>query len=219
MRNHRYYSKSEMEGWPELLKFIFRTVLIHLDRLEGITQKTRAAVSRSIPKTVTDPLAIARDFACWIAWKCGNEDIPDWAFPNSNLPTRLDQKSDKQEKASIAPPEPRVTRRIAGESLEARTSHRLGPKKVVCDGCREKKIACKHVDAQTLATLTAPGPPSPTESVKEREANGDGVVSKQRDREIVGRLSLNADGKRRWGKACVECRRSKVRAFYLSEMM
>ncbi|KAF2670866.1 Clavaminate synthase-like protein, partial [Microthyrium microscopicum] len=84
--NHKYYAKSEIEGWPELLKFIFRTVLISLDRLEGIPQKSKQAVTRSIPKGYGEPLDLARRFACWVAWKRGNENLPEWAYPDAVLP-------------------------------------------------------------------------------------------------------------------------------------
>jgi F-box/leucine-rich repeat protein 10/11 len=209
--SQRYYAKSEMEGWPDLLSFILRTVLIHLDQVDGITQKTRNAVSRSIPKAAGDALETVRSFACWVAWKRGNEEIPSWAYPDGALPSRLDQKdqvenkTEKQEKTPTPADTRKADRRNAG-CTEARTSHRLGPKKVVCDSCREKKIACKHVDPQTLAGLTLNTSPNGAANPQP----GDGVTSKQRDKELGGRLSLNSDGKRRWGKACVDCRKSKV---------
>jgi F-box/leucine-rich repeat protein 10/11 len=78
----RYYSKQELNGLPDLISYIFRTLMIYLDRLEGITQESRKAVTRSIPKGKGDPLELARTFALWVAWKRGNEDIPLWAHPN-----------------------------------------------------------------------------------------------------------------------------------------
>lgn len=81
----RYYSKQELSGLPDLVSYIFRSLMIHLDRLDGITQETRKAVTRSIPKNKGDPVEIARTFAIWVAWKRGNEDIPTWAHPNGPL--------------------------------------------------------------------------------------------------------------------------------------
>ena len=81
----RYYSKQELSGLPDFVSYIFRSLMIHLDRLDGVTQETRKAVSRSIPKNKGDPLEIARTFAIWVAWKHGNEDIPTWAHPNGPL--------------------------------------------------------------------------------------------------------------------------------------
>jgi F-box/leucine-rich repeat protein 10/11 len=83
--NRRYYSKHELEGLTDLLNYIWRTVLISLDKID-VPQKTRGAVTRSIPKGHGDPLALAKRFAIWIAWKRGNETIPSWAMPDANLP-------------------------------------------------------------------------------------------------------------------------------------
>ncbi|KAF1810730.1 hypothetical protein P152DRAFT_475194 [Eremomyces bilateralis CBS 781.70] len=86
--NARYYSKAELDGLPDLVGYIFRTVMISLGRVEGIKAETRNAVCRSIPKSRLDldPLESIRLFAMWVAWKRGNEPIPDWAHPDSTLP-------------------------------------------------------------------------------------------------------------------------------------
>tara|TARA_R110002003_G_scaffold2027_5_gene23883 strand:- start:5653 stop:7695 length:2043 start_codon:yes stop_codon:yes gene_type:complete len=83
--NRRYYSKHELEGLTDLLNYIWRTVLISLDKID-VPQKTRGAVTRSIPKGHGDPLVLAKRFAMWIAWKRGNETIPSWAMPDAALP-------------------------------------------------------------------------------------------------------------------------------------
>ena len=94
--NARYYSQMELDGLPELVSFIFRTVMIQLDRIEGITEETRKNVIRSIPKGSGEPLEIARTFALWVAWKRGNEDPPAWAHPDAVLP----EKEGSQKKLS-----------------------------------------------------------------------------------------------------------------------
>jgi F-box/leucine-rich repeat protein 10/11 len=81
----RYYSKQELGGLPDFVSYIFRSLMIHLDQLDGITQETRKAVTRSIPKNKGEPVELARTFAIWVAWKRGNEDIPIWAHPNGPL--------------------------------------------------------------------------------------------------------------------------------------
>src|SRR5262249_49732275 len=134
--NARYYSKTETEGWPDLLRFIFRTVLIYLDQQEGVSQETRKAVMKSIPKQAGDPLETARKFAIFTTWKRGNETVPEWVYPDAQLPTRADQK--------IKPPQAEARK---SERRPPATSSRSGPRKIVCDSCREKKIACKHVDS------------------------------------------------------------------------
>jgi F-box and leucine-rich repeat protein 10/11 len=93
--NTRYYPKAELEGLPSLANYIWRTVMISLGRIEGITAETRNAVNRSIPKGRGDPLTIIRNFAMWVAWKRGNEDIPQWAHPDALLPEAADSKEKK----------------------------------------------------------------------------------------------------------------------------
>lgn len=150
----RYYPKQELDGLPEMVSYIFRTVLIHLDCLEGITQATRKAVSDSIPKHF-EPLEVARSFAMWVAWKRGNEDIPQWAHPDSVLPTRSDGDAQKKlsnaqfkrlERAAAIPPPERQSARIKEISTTPKTST-LGPRRTACDACRKRKMRCKHIEA------------------------------------------------------------------------
>ncbi len=79
----RYYSQYELEGLPELARYLLRTALISMGSItEGITTETRNAVARSIPKGHGEPLEIAKKFAMWLSWKRGNEVIPHWAYPD-----------------------------------------------------------------------------------------------------------------------------------------
>lgn len=94
--NARYYSKAELDGLPDLANYIWRTVMISLGRIEGITAETRNAVTRSIPKGRGDPLTLIKTFAMWIAWKRGNEDIPQWAHPEALLPETGESKGEKK---------------------------------------------------------------------------------------------------------------------------
>ncbi|KAF2101912.1 Clavaminate synthase-like protein, partial [Rhizodiscina lignyota] len=106
--NARYYSQAELDGLPELVSFIFRTVMIMLGRVDGVTVDQQKAVIRSIPKQRHDmlgdgsyePLNNARLFAMWVAWKRGNENIPEWAYPDAALPERDPVHSGK--KLSVA---------------------------------------------------------------------------------------------------------------------
>lgn len=91
----RYYSQMELDGLPELASFVFRTVMISLDRIEGVTEESRKAVVRSIPKTHGDPLVVVKTFALWMAWKRGNEDPPAWARPDAVLPVKGDGTAKK----------------------------------------------------------------------------------------------------------------------------
>ncbi|KAF2012393.1 hypothetical protein BU24DRAFT_376174 [Aaosphaeria arxii CBS 175.79] len=98
--NRRYYSKAELDGLPELSRYIWRTVLISLGKIDGITQVVRNAVTKSIPKGQGEPLALAQRFAVWVAWKRGNESIPTWAHPDAPLPEVADPKGEKKTSAA-----------------------------------------------------------------------------------------------------------------------
>jgi F-box/leucine-rich repeat protein 10/11 len=93
--NRRYYPKGEVEGLPDLVNFIWRTVMISQGKVEGITQTSRNAVTRSIPKSHGDPSILARRFAMWVAWKRGNESIRSWAQMDSPTPETEDLNGDK----------------------------------------------------------------------------------------------------------------------------
>ncbi|KAF2477796.1 uncharacterized protein BDR25DRAFT_275202 [Lindgomyces ingoldianus] len=94
--NKRYYSKAELDGVPQLAKYIWKTIMISLGRIEGITKETKNAVTRSIPKSHGDPLVLARRFAMWVAWKRGNEPVPQWGHPDTMLPETMDSRSEKK---------------------------------------------------------------------------------------------------------------------------
>jgi F-box/leucine-rich repeat protein 10/11 len=97
--NRRYYSKHELEGLIDVLNYIHRTVMISLDKIE-MPQKTRNAVTRSIPKGHGDPVVLERHFAMWIAWKRGNESIPVWAVSDLPLPAPVEVAT---KRASLPP--------------------------------------------------------------------------------------------------------------------
>lgn len=80
----RYYAQAELEGLPDLTRFLLRTALIDIGSItEGITTESRNAVKRAIPRGHGEPLDVVKEFAMWCAWKRGNEKIPDWAYPNA----------------------------------------------------------------------------------------------------------------------------------------
>ena len=80
----RYYAQSELEGLPDLTRYLLRTALIDIGSItEGITAEMRNAVKRAIPRGYGEPLDVIKDFAMWCAWKRGNEPIPYWAYPHA----------------------------------------------------------------------------------------------------------------------------------------
>ena len=82
--NARYYSQAELEGLPDLTRYLLRTALIdHGTITEGISVETRNAVKRAIPRGFGEPLDLMKEFARWCAWKRGNEQIPHWAYPHA----------------------------------------------------------------------------------------------------------------------------------------
>ena len=79
----RYYSQPELEGLPDLVRYLLRTALIDIGSItDGISADTRNAVKKSIPRGHGEPLDIIKTFAAWCAWKRGNEPIPHWAYPD-----------------------------------------------------------------------------------------------------------------------------------------
>ena len=79
----RYYSQPELDGLPDLGRYLLRTALIAIGSItEGITVETRNAVKRSIPRGHFEPLDVVKKFAMWCAWKRGNEPLPHWAYPD-----------------------------------------------------------------------------------------------------------------------------------------
>jgi F-box/leucine-rich repeat protein 10/11 len=177
--NAKYYSKAELDGLPDMVSFIFRTVMIQMDRVENITAKARKAVMDSIPKLDKNrsPLDVARDFAMWVAWKRGNEDIPEWAHPGAVLPEKTDEVAGDDKKMTEA--QMKKLQKASAISLPERQSARLktvaesaasimqpntnldpnivtastpktsslGPRRTACDSCRRRKMRCKHVES------------------------------------------------------------------------
>lgn len=84
-KNFRYYGQAELDGLPDLVTFIFHTVMLVMGRVEGISADRMKRVNASIPKGHGEPLEVAKTFALWVAWK-RNEDPPAWAHPDAVLP-------------------------------------------------------------------------------------------------------------------------------------
>ena len=83
--NHhsKYYSKAELDGLPELARYLQRTALIASGNItDGVSIEARNAIKRAIPKGYGDPLETVKKFAIWYTWKRGNEPIPHWAYPS-----------------------------------------------------------------------------------------------------------------------------------------
>lgn len=89
----RYYSQSELDGLPDLMRYLLRTALIDFGSItDGISVDTRNAVKKSIPRGHGEPLDVLKTFAAWCAWKRGNEPIPHWAYPDAEPETLAPDK-------------------------------------------------------------------------------------------------------------------------------
>ncbi|KAI4729367.1 hypothetical protein E4T49_02898 [Aureobasidium sp. EXF-10728] len=156
--NCRYYSQAELDGLPDLINFIFRTVMIALGRIEGVTEDTRKKVMRSIPKSRGEPLELARTFALWVAWKRGNEDPPAWAHPDADLP----------DKESAAPKKLGARALKAMQRQEAFEAYRIAPERQSArqNASRESEPAAATSPKPFMSsvpasqTQTTPGPNS-----------------------------------------------------------
>ena len=89
----RYYSQAELDGLPDLTRYLLRTALIDIGSItDGISVETRNAVKKSIPRGHGEPLDVLKTFAAWCAWKRGNESIPHWAYPDAEPETLAPDK-------------------------------------------------------------------------------------------------------------------------------
>ncbi len=137
--NARYYSQAEMEGLPELVNYIFRTVMLVMGRVEGISADRMKRVNASIPKGYGDPLTVAKTFALWTAWK-RDEDPPAWAHPDAVLP------SDKEEGPSKKLSERKLKEL---ERKQAIAAWRIAPDR------QSRRVMAKNADAAATAITDA----------------------------------------------------------------
>ncbi|WEW57967.1 JmjC domain-containing histone demethylation protein 1 [Emydomyces testavorans] len=118
--NSRFYSQAELDGLPELAKYLLRTALIAGGYMvDGVTKETRNAVSRSIPKGQGDPIETIVKFGVWVAWKRGNEPAAQWTRPGA---ISFDAKVDISEKKRVTRPTRRSERNVKNGNQRASTT-------------------------------------------------------------------------------------------------
>ncbi|KAK4498311.1 hypothetical protein PRZ48_010969 [Zasmidium cellare] len=140
-KNTRYYGQAEIEGLPDLVNFIFRTVMLVMGRIEGVSQDRMKRVNASIPKGHGEPLEVAKTFALWVAWKRGNEDPPAWAHPDAVLPNSKD----------LGPPKKLSARALKEmERKEAIAAWRVAPER--------QSARVKNAAAAASASTSVNGP-------------------------------------------------------------
>lgn len=187
--NARYYSQGEIDGLQSLLRYIFRTVMVSLGKVQGVTQTTQQAVIRSIPKGYGEPLRLVQTFAMWTAWKRGNELIPQWALPDADASRLETMAGDKKMSAAalkkierkaaheayLIAPERRSSRQVMKEDAELPVGQDVPvtvfeeeskvvptPTRPACKPCRNRRIKCKHrmdVDVDLESRGVATGTP------------------------------------------------------------
>ncbi|KAK5124570.1 hypothetical protein LTR85_001787 [Meristemomyces frigidus] len=145
-QNARYYSQAELDGLPDVVNYIFKTVMIVLGLVEGTSADQMKRVNASIPKGHGEPLEIAKTFALWVAWKRGREHPPNWADPDSLLSSVKDDGH---------PPKKLSARAIKDlERKAAIDAWRVAPDRV------SARMMSKHVESVS-ATATNGATPTP----------------------------------------------------------
>ncbi|KAI9885842.1 MAG: hypothetical protein M1823_002372 [Watsoniomyces obsoletus] len=142
----RSYSEYELNGLPDLGRYLLRTVLISLGKItDGITADTRLKVTRAIPKGHGEPLEIIKRFAWWTAWKRGNEVIPEWAHPNAEAGVGIPKSMDKKPSAA-------ALKKMEREAAAA--ARREAPRRKSERGKAKAEAAAKEVSvAENTANL------------------------------------------------------------------
>lgn len=148
-RNARYYSQAELDGLPDLINYIFKTVMIVLGRVEGTSADMMKRVNASIPKGHGEPLEIARTFALWLAWKRGRDyPLPAWSHPDSLISNVKDEGH---------PPKKLSARAIRDlERKAAIDAWRVAPDRV------SARVMSKYVDAVSAPAATNGASPPTT---------------------------------------------------------
>lgn len=200
--NARFYSQAELEGLPELTKYLLRTALIASSfNVEGVTMETRNAVRRSIPKGITDPIDTIRKFGIWVAWKRGNEKAPQWTRPGV---IESNPKVSLNEKKSAGRPSRRSERNADSQRTYAERQAVQRPSDDVVD------IPVPAVNNPPVPQLSESATPIPAAFLPEFVARESSSSSKPRPAQRGSGL-----GPKR--VACDACRRRRIRCRHKDE--
>lgn len=113
--NAKFYSRGEIEGFPDLIRYIHRTVLVALGKVPGVQKNTQDAVLRSMPKGYGSYVSLAQTFALWAAWKRGNEHVPSWAHLETGAAELEVNSTDRKPTAAA---QRRIARQAAHEAYK-----------------------------------------------------------------------------------------------------
>ncbi|KAL1953271.1 hypothetical protein VTO42DRAFT_3333 [Malbranchea cinnamomea] len=197
--NSRFYSQAELDGLPELARYLLRTALIAGGyNVDGVAKEARNAVSRSIPKGYGDPIEIAQKFGIWVAWKRGNESAPKWTRPGSLSP---DVKFDISEKKSNGHPNRRPKRNVRAMKTEQKGTVEATKQKLHSVNMKSGRSAVES-SSMRMTPISA-----------KRKAPMD--VKTETEENIRSITKLSGIGSKR--VACDACRRRRIRCRHKNE--
>ncbi|KAL4785806.1 hypothetical protein BJX76DRAFT_153849 [Aspergillus varians] len=201
--NARFYSQAELEGLPDLAKYLLRTALIAGSYLvEGVTVDTRNAVKRSIPPMPREPIDAIRAFGIWIAWKRGNEKSAQWTRPGV---VESNAKLSLLEKKPAGRPSRRSERNVENQRTyaERQAVQRLSERPV--DDSQKESI----IDGGSDAPLSTMAPPTLTSTVL--------VPAINEDTNPKHRIASRGSGLGPKRVACDACRKRRIRCHHKEE--
>lgn len=203
--NARFYSQAELEGLPELTKYLLRTALIASSyNVDGVTMDVRNAVRRSIPKAVGDPIETIRRFGVWVAWKRGNEKAPQWTRPGV---IESNPKVSLTEKRPAGRPSRRSERNVDGQRTYAERQA-VQPPAEEADTPPMPPIVNGTLEPSENAMSAAPAVPAA--SVSDVAAPQDPVTPKPK-------AAPRGSGLGPKRVACDACRRRRIRCRHKDE--
>ncbi|CAG7920778.1 unnamed protein product [Penicillium olsonii] len=200
--NARFYSQAELEGLPELTRYLLRTALIAGGyTVDGnISVETRNAVRRSIPKGTGEPVDIIRRFGIWVAWKRGNERSPLWTRPGV---IETNPKVSLAEKKSSGRPSRRSERNADNQRTYAERQAVQWPSEELPETPAPQYSSLVHAQSEESATSASSNP-------VQEIANKDLTTPKPR-----GVQRSSGLGPKR--VACDACRKRRIRCRHKDE--
>ncbi|KAL4998123.1 JmjC domain-containing histone demethylation protein 1 [Aspergillus recurvatus] len=200
--NSRFYSQAELEGLPDLAKYLLRTALIAGSYLvEGVTADTRSAVKRSIPSMPGEPIDVIRTFGVWIAWKRGNEKAAHWTRPGvveSNAKLSLAEKK----------PAGRPSRRSERNAENQRTYTERQAVQRLPERAADDTQKYSAADNESIAPFSN-DPPAPTSAVP--------VPVVIEDTNQKNKTTSRGSGLGPKRVACDACRKRRIRCHHKEE--
>ena len=201
--HRRYYSKAELDGLPELARYLQRTALIALGNItEGISVETRNAVKRSIPKSAGEPLAMVKKFALWYTWKRGEETIPHWAYPDYVPEGDAPELTEKKLSARTMK---RLDREAAMQAYKVAPDRQSSRVRIQPQNYLAELAAGQLTPIHPAADSSVPSTGGPSSAKRKAEGGAEGVSTPTKNPRADS--GSRSSGSRR--PACEACRKSR----------